>query len=174
VETLTPIGRASLPFAVAELETLGLDPRNVSFGLRNGKRHVVPAVRPLLIVPGEPLARAALDALASARYERSMPDLPSAIRPGAVVGTHTLASVREQEDGYEVVLTSLGVHARLRIRPNDRTRPATLRTSAWDVEIDRPESLGEETRTAIRALVAALLVSARANPTSSKRPSRVR
>ena len=153
-------------FDVTTITTIELSATGVEFTLRDGSKRYFAASRPLLLVPGAPLAPAAARAIATptepARTTTvALPRLPSAIRVGATARSHRVESVRTERDHHAIVLGRGSDKVQLRVRSAQSTRDATLRTAVWAIDIDRPEALDDDARGAVTVFVRALAAASR-------------
>jgi hypothetical protein len=145
----------------------------------NGGERVIAAERPLLAVPGEPIAAPALAAITrpgsaaspkkSATKSAASPDvardtpspgespaLPSALRPGVRVAAYVIASIESSAGGHTVWLARDRERVGVRVRAHRDGTPYTLRKGRWAVDVEDAQSLGEPARAAIGLLVRAL------------------
>ena len=167
-------GRATAFEALlATASSVKLAPEGITLDLRGDGEHsvrTVPAAQPLLVVPGEPIAPAALAALqrpaasASSSRQRSAdvrgprpPDLPAALRPGLRAAGYSIAAIDRTETGHTVWLAGrAGERVAVRLRAHAEGTPYTLRKGRWAVDLDDPRALPEPARAAIGLLVRAL------------------
>jgi hypothetical protein len=176
IEGVIRTGR-STPFEhlLAPAITARLAPDAVTLGFADGAERALPAARPLLVVPGEPITNAALAALgppprpfASATTTSTSgaasprpatapaPALPAALRPGLRVAAYTLAAIDRTDAGHTVWLAGRGERVAVHLRAHTEGAPYTLRKGRWAVDLDDPGSLGEPARAAVGMLVRAL------------------
>ena len=175
IEGVIRTGR-STPFEhlLAPAITARLAPDAVTLGFADGAERALPATRPLLVVPGEPIAEAALAALGppprpltsatttTAGAARQRPAtapalaLPTALRPGVRVAAYMLASIDRTDAGHTVWLAGRGERVAVHLRAHVEGAPYTLRKGRWAVDLDDPGSLGEPARAAVSMLVRAL------------------
>lgn len=161
---------------LARATSVRLAPDAVTVTLADGAERVVPAIRPLLAEPGEPLAGSALTALKSGRtgatsppvratserasparaVSSALPPLPAALRPGVRAATFVVASIDRTEAGHTVRLARGAEHVEVHLRPHAEGAPYTLRKGRWAIDIDDPHALGDPARAAIGVLVRAL------------------
>ncbi len=173
IEGVIRTGR-STPFEhlLAPAITARLAPDAVTLGFADGAERAIPATRPLLVVPGDPITKAALGVLGpppratttttsnDAANERPAPApapaLPTALRPGLRVAAYTLAAIDRTDAGHTVWLAGRGERVAVHLRAHTEGTPYTLRKGRWAVDLDDPASLGEPARAAIGLLVRAL------------------
>jgi hypothetical protein len=167
VEEAAPVGRGpgrwhGQGFDLRDLARVRLSPRGVSAALRDGRRVEIEASLPLLVVPGAPLAPAALAALGGPLHEgrarKPRAALPAAIRPGVrVLGSRILA-VRDEGEGYGITLGNGAHRFDLRVWPDAAKDGAlhVLRRGRWALDVESPEALPEPARAALTMIARAL------------------
>lgn len=158
-EGVFEVTRAS---ALDEPDRLGFDPSSlvrirlardhVELELTAGERRRVDARAPLLSVPGEPLAKAALAAIATS----NPPPLPAAIRPGVAVLAYRIRSVRAEAGGYAIELISPNHRLRVVARP----RSSKADEAPWTLEVAEQGALPDPARAALSMVMRALVRSA--------------
>lgn len=145
----------SLPEGVVGARLL-LSPEGVRVSLPGGAQHFVSAARPMLLVPGAPLApvvRRAIERAAPQRRGRgaALAPLPSVVRPSVRVGSYRLARVSREGEGWALVLTREGDEfgVRLTARAEGDAGPAA---GPFRFDFGPAESLTEERRAALTLL----------------------
>lgn len=153
---------------------LTLDPRGVSVHTDHGTRRIDGA-HPLLVVPGKPLAPAALAALApppgapagagraanpregaGPRRMHPVPALPAMLKPGLRVREFRLAQLLATPDGHALVLARPGEAATVHLRPVDLAREGDLEVGPWAVAIEPSQGLSPLARAAVGLVLRAL------------------
>lgn len=146
----------SMP-AQASGARLYLSPDGVRVQLKNGAGHFVAAARPVLLVPGEPLAAVVRRAIergspvAAPVHRAALPALPSVIRPTVRVQQYRIARVEREADAWSLVLSREGDEfgVRLSARVPGEDGPAA---GPFRFDFGPSSALTEERRLALNLL----------------------
>jgi hypothetical protein len=181
IEAVLRTGRATAFEALlASAAAAELTPNTVTLGFADGTDRTLPAAHPLLLVPGAPIAPAALAAITPSPHTSSVNapsthatatrtpapphappgthalPLPSALRPGVRVAAYTIASIDRTEAGHTVWLAGRGDRFAVHLRAHTEGTPYTLRRGRWAIDLDDPATLGDPARAALGLLIRAL------------------
>jgi hypothetical protein len=151
---------------------LYLSPEGVRVQLPGGAGHFVAATRPVLLVPGAPLAavvRRAIGELAPPRVSEgaALPALPSVIRPTVRVQQYRIARVDREADAWSLVLSREGDEfgVRLSARVPGEEGPAA---GPFRFDFGPLSAITEERRLALNLL--ARVISDALSPSPPRKP----